>query len=210
KKIDELEAAGLTEIVVPMDSSDPLRHDALRSVSGCFDKAVKGLELARKKGLTTSLWVYARKSNINEVGGIVRLGEDLGVEYIFIFFTLLSGRFFDRFDELLTLEERDRMRAEFRGHRKVVFEFPTEKSPCSGGGYRHISVAPSGDVTFCPSVPYSYGNIAERPLAECLKDITRDYRRFSCGTMGQCIVNSSEYRKNCSAKPLSELTAVAA
>ena len=158
-KIDELKDAGLVGLNVSIDSADPDRHDALRGVPGCLEKACDALRYAKTKGIITEIWTYVTKTNFNELEGIGRLGRDLGVVRTFVFFPLLSGHLFDKPEENLTFEEREAFRQKFNSRNDIVLEFPTEKSLCLGGGKQHICVMPTGDVTFCPPFPYSYGNI---------------------------------------------------
>jgi MoaA/NifB/PqqE/SkfB family radical SAM enzyme len=199
KKIDELISAGLSVLVVSIDSADPGRHDKLRGVEGCFEKAVNALRLARKKGLAAMIWTYATKSNSNELQGVIKLGESLGGIQTFVYLPLLSGHLFHRFEENFTFQERQSLRNKFNPLSKVLLEFTSEDGKCRGGGNEHICIMPSGDATFCPPVAYSYGNVAHRPLKSLLKDIRKDHRRFS-HCRGQCIVNFPEYRQRCSAK----------
>lgn len=201
KKIGELKIAGVTNLIVSIDSAIASKHDKLRGVKGCFKKAVNGLRIAKEKKLDTYIWTYVSKSNFNELKGISKLGKELGVSRVFVFFPLLSGYFFNKFDENISYSERELLRKKFNHKHPILLEFPTEKSLCRGGGLRHICVMPSGDVTFCPPVPYSYGNIAFKSLKDCLKDIVKDYKRFCFSKCtGQCPVNFTEYRMNCNAK----------
>ncbi|MBN1347073.1 MAG: radical SAM protein [Phycisphaerae bacterium] len=198
--LDELKDAGLRELVVSIDSSDGSRHDEFRGVKGCFEKATNGLRLARAKRINTAVWTYVSKTNFDALEGVVNLGKELGVEYTWVFFPLLSGHMFDKPEENLTFEEREAFRRQFNGRPEVRLEFAKESDICVGGGWNHVCVMPSGDVTFCPPVPYSYGNIRSRSLRACLKDIVRDHKRFCRSKCtGQCIVNFPEYRENCNA-----------
>ena len=149
----------------------------------------------------TAIWTYVSRSHYEELGGIAALAKHLDIDGVYTFQPLLSGHFFNRPDENLTPEEREMFRKKFKHLQNVTFEFTSEKDVCAGGGNWHICVMPSGDVTFCPPVPYSYGNISSKSLKECLKDIRKDYKRFCLGPCrGQCIVNFPQYRKNCNAK----------
>jgi MoaA/NifB/PqqE/SkfB family radical SAM enzyme len=199
KKIDELKEAGLTILIVSIDSANPSRHDELRGVKGCFEKARNGLRIAKEKGIITQIWTYITKTNFNELESIAKMGKELGVENVYVFFPLLSGHLFNRFDENLTYEERESFRKRFNGDPLVTLEFDKEETPCNGGGLLHACIMPTGDVTFCPPVPYSYGNIKSRSLRDCLKDVVKDHKKFSHCT-GQCIVNFPEYRTGCNAK----------
>lgn len=198
RKIDELKEAGLWRFVVSIDSANAQRHDECRGVKGCFEKAVNGIRLAKKKGIHAVIWTYVTKTNFDELEGIEKLAKQLDV-VSFAFFAILSGHLFNSYDECLSYKEKEGFRKRFNKSPHIALEFPSERDVCAGGGHSHICVKPSGDVTYCPPVPYSYGNINSKSLKDCLSDIRKDYRRFS-HCRGQCIVNFPEYRKNCNAK----------
>ncbi|MFA6093159.1 MAG: radical SAM protein [Elusimicrobiota bacterium] len=198
--IDALDAAGLTRLIVSVDSADAARHDRLRGVKGCLDKVKNAVRLAKRKGIMADIWTYVSRSNAEELAGISKLAEEIGADCIFVFFPILSGNLLNKREEGLTLKERMRFRRRFNASHNVVLEFPAEKDLCRGGGNHHLCVMPSGDVTFCPPVPYSYGHIDKRSLRDCLLDMRADYKRLKRCCRGQCPVNSLEYRKRCSAK----------
>jgi MoaA/NifB/PqqE/SkfB family radical SAM enzyme len=202
KKVNELKEAGLWRLVVSIDSARASRHDELRGVAGCFEKATRGISIAKKMGIHTVIWTYISRTNFNEVEGVVGLARQLRVNSM-VTLPVLSGHFFNTSEENLSCAEKEELRKRFNNSPYVALEFPSENDVCRGGGHTHICVMPSGDVTYCPPVPYSYGNISSRPLSECLKDVRDDYKRFS-HCRGQCIVNFPEYRKNCRAKFLYE------
>ncbi len=205
KKIDELKEAGLNHLIVSIDSADANIHDQFRNVAGCFEKAKNALQYARLKGIRTQIWTYVTKTNFNELEGISKLVTELKTEPAFVFFPLLSGHLFNKFDENLSFEERELFRQKFNTDPNILLEFPSEQTLCRGGGLQHINIMPSGDVTFCPPVPYSYGNIKEQPLRNILKKIKKDYFLFQDkACRGQCPVNSIEYRNNCNARLIYE------
>jgi MoaA/NifB/PqqE/SkfB family radical SAM enzyme len=204
-KINELKQAGLSRLIISLDSADEARHDEFRGINGCFQKAVNALRIAKEKGISTQIWTYISKTNFDELAGISELGKELNTDEVFVFYPLLSGHLFNRFDENLNFEEREMFRKQFNNCPPVNLEFQTEESLCRGGGNRHICVMPSGDVTFCPPVPYSYGNIHDQSLENILKRVVADYNKFCTKKCtGQCIVNFEEYRNNCNAKFLYE------
>ncbi|MCP4675690.1 MAG: radical SAM protein [Deltaproteobacteria bacterium] len=199
-KVATLDDAGLTKLIVSVDSAIPSRHNKLRGVEGCFENATTGIRHAVRRGILTEIWTYVSRSNPDELRGIADLGRELGVNAVFVFFPLLSGHFYDKPEENLTLEERERFRKEYNNSTNVMLEFPDEGDHCRGGGAYHINVMPSGDVTYCPAVPYSYGNIDSRSLKDCLVDIKNDRERLAHCCLGQCPVNFQEYRQKCAAK----------
>lgn len=201
EKVKELKKAGLTVMFVSLDSADAQTHDNLRGVKGCFEKAVNGIKLAQAAGIPTGIWTYASKNHSDELEGIAKLAYDLKAKNVFVYLPLLGGNFWNKQEENFTAEERNALRKRFKYTPNLVLEFSSEDDLCTGGGLYHICVMPTGDVTFCPPVPYSYGNIRTKSIKECLKEIKKDYKRFCLGNCkGQCPVNFDEYKNNCNAK----------
>ncbi len=199
--IKELKRVDLNRLVVSIDSANAEIHDKNRRVKGIFEKAINGLKKATEMGIKTQIWTYVSKSNFSELNGIAKLSKEISKEPVFVFFPLLSGHFFNKFDENLTINEREYFRKNFNNRSEIMLEFPEENSQCRGGGNEHINIMPDGEVTFCPPVPYSYGNVKKEDLKIILKRIKKDYNKFfKTELTGQCPVNFEEYRKNNSGK----------
>jgi MoaA/NifB/PqqE/SkfB family radical SAM enzyme len=195
--LKKLKSIDLNKLVVSFDSSNPISHDKNRGVPGIFNKASNGLKKATELGIDTQIWTYISNSNFNELDGIIELSKQISKKYVFVFFPLLSGNYFNRFDENLSFEEREYFREKYNPIKEVLLEFPYEHSVCRGGGNEHINVMPDGEVTFCPPVPYSYGNALKEPLKKILPRVKADYRKFFKKKFtGQCPVNFPEYRNN--------------
>ncbi len=195
--LEKLKKVDLNRLVVSFDSANALKHDSNRGVTGIFEKAYHGLKKATSLGIKTQIWTYVSKSNYAELDGIIELGKQASREPVFVFFPLLSGNYFNAFDENLSLEERELFRKKFNSMKEVMLEFPYETSVCRGGGNEHINIMPDGEVTFCPPVPYSYGNVLQTSLSEILPKVRKDYRKFFKNKWtGQCPVNFMEYRQN--------------
>lgn len=198
-KIKELKEAGLNILVVSIDSADPKKHDGLRG-PGTLAKATKALELAKQNGIRTQIWTYMTRSHKDELDGIARLGREVGVDFVHVFFTLLSGKLFNRFEENFTVEERNKIREKYIGEYPIFLEFSGENWLCSGGGNDHLNIMPTGDITFCPAIPYSYGNIKKESLKNILMRMRKDYKKLEHCVRGQCPVNYIEYREKCNAE----------
>jgi len=198
KMIDDLKNAGLTILAVSIDSADPNIHDKYRG-EGVFAKAANGLKLAKEKGLKTQIWTYISASNNNELDDIGELGKSLGVDFVLVFFSILAGNLFYKSEEMLSFEQREGIRNKYFGKYPILLHHGQESWPCDCGGRELICVKPTGDVTFCPVSPYSYGSIRQKTLKELLGVVEKDCKKFSHCT-GQCIVNFKEYRENCNAK----------
>jgi len=205
KFVAELKNADLNRLVVSIDSADEAKHDENRRIKGAFKKAINGLTYAKKLGIKTQIWTYASKSNYNELDRIALLNSEITNEPVFVFFTLLAGNFFNKFEENLSFDDREYFRKNYNSNKQIMLEFPTEKSLCRGGGNEHINIMPDGEVTFCPPVPYSYGNVKNQKLSIILKKVQKDYKLFfKHKNTGQCPVNFIEYRKNNNGKYIYE------
>ncbi|MFH1308291.1 MAG: radical SAM protein [archaeon] len=202
--IKELKKAGLREVVVSIDSMNAEKHDELRGVKGCHKKAINSLKLAKKCGLETSIWTYISRSNIHELEEIEKLAIELDITDVFCYFPLLSGKFFNKPDENLTFEEREDIRKKFKNSKKFFLEFATEDTLCTAAAEYHLNVNPAGEVTFCPPVPYSYGNIKNEPLKKIYARMRKDFKRFRY-FKGQCPVNNPDYRRRCKARKIVEV-----
>lgn len=195
--LEKLKKADLNRLIVSIDSANALTHNNNRGVHGLFEKATLGLKKATSMGLRTQIWTYVSRSNFNELDGIIDLSKKISKEPVFVFFPLLSGHFFNQFDENLSYNERELIRKKYRAVKEIMLEFLYEHSTCRGGGNEHINIMPDGEVTFCPPVPYSYGNVMKEPLKNILPRIKADYSKFFKNKLtGQCPVNFMEYREN--------------
>jgi AdoMet-dependent heme synthase len=201
RKITALKNAGVEMIIVSIDSPNPDEHDRMRGIKGCFAQAVKGLQFASAAGIKTQIYTYVSRSNQNNLSGLAQLAKQNGAEITFVFFPILSGHLFNKPHENLTFQEREALRKIYANHPDIQLEFRTETDVCRGGGNKHVCVMPTGDVTFCPPVPYSYGNIRNEPLKDIVCRVYDDFLKFCTHKCtGQCIVNFPEYRQNCNAK----------
>lgn len=161
-----LKKAGLTACCVSLDSADPETHDRWRGVPGIFDKVMKGIAYLRECGVCTHLFVVATRNNIP--AGLERiraLGKKIGASAMFMAFPLAGGRWANASEELLTEEERGRVRW-FQDLSFVYCELPTPRSLCPHLDGLLFHITATGDVTPCPCAPFVIGNVRSRPLKD--------------------------------------------
>jgi MoaA/NifB/PqqE/SkfB family radical SAM enzyme len=187
-----LKKAGLTQAGVSIDSPDAEIHDRLRGLPGAFDTALEGIRNLQRRGILVQLMTYASRENIPEgLRRLISLGRELGVFYIYFFFPTASGAWICAFNELLTEEEKTRVR-ELADVRYVHVELATRRSLCRVSARSVMNVSPYGDLTPCPFVPYVIGNVRSRPLKEF-------WRPFAAGLKlrfkGDCAMNNVANRE---------------
>ncbi|KIX13188.1 heme b synthase [Dethiosulfatarculus sandiegensis] len=97
--------SGIQRISVSIDGPDAKSHDAFRGLDGAFDKALEGLESAKKVGLDFQLNTTVTRSNLPWMENIHKLAEDLGAVAHHIFLLVPTGRGRALTGEIITAQE---------------------------------------------------------------------------------------------------------
>lgn len=206
EKVRELKEAGLNFCNVSIDSPDPEVHNRLRGQKGCFEKAIDGIGYMREAGIKCSIWTYVGKEDVRDrdcrdLKKIIELGRSLGVAKVVVLFPIASGNWLNSGDNMLTLEERERVRA-LQDPPFVSLEFPFEDVGCIAGK-RMVYVDPGGDVSPCPTMPHFFGNIRQEPLWNILKKIGDGLSGGKAAGCGECLMNKSDFRERAGINPSS-------
>ncbi len=105
ENIKKIIASGIKRISVSLDGPDAASHDDLRQVKGAFDKAVAGIDRARKAGLEFQINTTVTKRNIGLLPNILDLVRRLGARAHHIFLLVPTGRAKEMTAEELSAEE---------------------------------------------------------------------------------------------------------
>jgi SynChlorMet cassette radical SAM/SPASM protein ScmF len=68
------------EISISLDGADAATHEAIRGVSGSFDKACKAVTSLSKAGLDPQVIFSVMRSNVDQIEAIIHLAEELGAK----------------------------------------------------------------------------------------------------------------------------------
>lgn len=193
-----LKEAGLFRVNISIDAADAEEHDERRRLPGCYEKAIAGIRRLVALNIRCIIWTYASKrdvaqKNMSDLEGVVALGKELGVNGVYVCFPVATGNWACGQHEMLTLEERGRVRV-FQSDPFVELEFPEETSPCRGG-IRMLYVSPDGRLSPCPCIPYIYGDVRKEPLDTIAKRMWKEMRRYQREAGGQCIMQYPAYRR---------------
>jgi len=192
RRVAELKRAGLAQCAVSIDDADPEVHDRLRGVPGLHRRAVEGIRALVESGIMCQINTYAARRNVT--GGlerIIELGRRLGVLAVYIILPTAIGRWEGAREELLTEEEKSRVRA----LQRVTFvhlELATADTLCGVSQRGVLFVSPRGDVTPCPFVPFAFGNVAHHSLADIWERHCAG-PRIEC--RGECPMNVPQHRE---------------
>jgi len=178
----KIRSAGIKKVAVSLDSAEPARHDMFRVLEGAWERSVRSIGICRDYGIPVQLNVTMTPENRGEIADILRLAQGLGVRDIQLFFLVPAGRGVGLHDlspqeyeamirEALTISEREgislrptcapqfmRIAREMGIHREGWYR------GCIAGR-RYLRICPDGEVTPCPYLPVSLGNVLSTPLS---------------------------------------------
>lgn len=179
----KLKEAGMWTVAISLDSSIPERHDEFRGVKGCWEHAIKAIKALKKAGIEVQVNCTVIKENYDEVDDIMALAESLGVTNFHLFFLVPTGRGTDieditpqMYEEMITktlakttkykLNVKPSCAPQFmRVAKDQGVDMSRWVRGCMAGLY-YCRIYPSGEVTPCPYMPVSLGNIREKSFKD--------------------------------------------
>jgi len=209
----KLKDAGMETVAISLDSSIPDRHDGFRGVKGCWDHAVNAIKSLKKNNIQVQVNCTVTPQNYNEIDNIMSLAEDLGVENFHLFFLVPTGRGTGlkditprMYEEMISSTLAKTMKCKLNvkpscapQFMRVAEEQGVDMSRwvrgCMAGLY-YCRIYPSGEVTPCPYMPLTAGNVLKKSFkdiwfnSEVFKAL-RDFDKLK-GKCGKC-----EYREVC-------------
>lgn len=90
--VKKMKQSGIQRISVSIDGPDAKTHDSLRNVEGAFENSLKGIEIAKKNGLSFQINTTITKSNLHMIRDILGLAIRLGASAHHIFLLVPTGR----------------------------------------------------------------------------------------------------------------------
>lgn len=217
---------GVMGVGISIDSLDPEKHDRFRGVPGAWQGAVAGIEACKRSGLQFQIHFSAQPMNYRELPEVVEWAHGLGARVLNVFFMVCTGRGEEltditpaQYEEVLGFlvacqdKYKDMLvRARCAPHFKRLAYEKDPNSPITkatgymGGGClagtNYARVTPNGDVTPCPYMPLSAGNIRQRSFADLWEqsEIFASFRYPHLkGKCGDC--EYSEICGGCRARP---------
>ncbi len=211
--VAKLKDAGMWTVAISLDSSFPQRHDEFRGVKGCWDRAVNAIKSLKRAGIETQVNCTVTQQNYDEVDDILALAESLGIDNFHLFFLVPTGRG-TNIEDITPQMYEDMITKTLAKTRKYKLNVKPSCAPqfmrvakdqgidmsrwvrgCMAGLY-YCRIYPSGEVTPCPYLPVTLGNIREESFkdiwfnSEVFKDL-RDFDQLK-GKCGKC-----EHREVC-------------
>jgi radical SAM protein len=90
--VRRLREAGVEAMSLSLDGSDPVRHDGLRGVPGCFARTVTAARAAVEEGIPLQINTLATAETLSDLAAIRDLVEGIGAARWSLFFLVHIGR----------------------------------------------------------------------------------------------------------------------
>ncbi|MDB5104869.1 MAG: putative Radical superfamily protein Coenzyme synthesis protein [Fibrobacteres bacterium] len=183
KRAEALKQAGLEGMGISLDSIRAKAHDSFRGMTGAFEKTCEAVRICRRAGIHAQVHFTVTRWNRTEVAQAVEMARDLGAAIINFFFLVCVGRGQGSMDlapseyesslkEIAALQKSSRgilVQTRCTPHFKRILHDADPQSPYTratgydGGGClagtHYCRITPKGEVTPCPYMELSAGNI---------------------------------------------------
>lgn len=178
-----LKDSGIRAVAISLDSADPGIHDSFRGIPGVWEKAVQAIRNCQDEGINVQINMSVMHPDIREVEGVIGVGTGLGVHDYQIFFPVPTGRAHHsmvsgpaEYENLIRkvlvnyrdapLNIRPTCAPQFR---RIADEIGI-RNPLWGRGciaaITYCRIYANGDVTPCPYLPVSAGNVRKTTFQE--------------------------------------------
>ncbi|MDH3973677.1 MAG: radical SAM protein [Deltaproteobacteria bacterium] len=183
-----MKLAGLQGVGLSLDSINPVSHDDFRGSPGCWQKTVDAIDLLKKNDLEFQLQFTVTRNNYDEIPELIEFASQKGAKVANVFFLVCTGRGQEmtditppQYEKMLTwlakAEEeyagKTMVRARCAPHfLRVVQQNSPDSSIMKGAtsgciaGSGYFRISPEADVTPCPYMTTSGGNLKKESLVE--------------------------------------------
>lgn len=179
RRAEDLRAAGLDHVQISVQADEPASSDRIAGTAS-FARKAEAARMVKELGWPLTLNVVLHRQNIDRIGEILELAEQLGADRVELANTQYYGWAWRNRDALLPsreqLERSERIVREQRErlqHMQIIHVLPDYYSQypkaCMGGwAQRQLTVAPNGDALPCPtaqSLPLPRASVREHSLS---------------------------------------------
>jgi PqqA peptide cyclase len=180
RRAEELRAAGLDHVQISVQADEPALSDRIAGTPS-FDRKVEACRLVKELGWPLTLNVVLHRQNIDRIGAVLALAEELAADRVELANTQYYGWAWRNRAALLPsraqLEQAEEVvsatRRRLADRMDIIYVLPDYYSrypkPCMGGwAERQLTVAPNGDVLPCPAaqtLPLPRASVRTDPLA---------------------------------------------
>lgn len=203
-------ACGVKGVGISIDSTDPEKHNRFRGGPNAWAHSVRALEICRAHGLQVLVQATVMGMNAAEIPELLAFAREKGAWSFNLYFLVRTGRGQEMNDlspeqseallaDLVEAQDRNRpmlVRSKCAPHFKRIAYEQGRGGLASGGcmaGTQYCRITPEGDVTPCPYMTVTAGNVLERSFTEIWRQAPvfqelRDLGQLK-GRCGRCEYN---------------------
>lgn len=172
-KIAHLKNMGIDKLCISLDYFDASQHDENRNRQGLFKHAIEMMSEAKKTGLMVTINTVVTKQSVRDPQ-LLRLIEFAKKNGFIVsaFIAIPVGNWEGRFDLLIDPEDAKYLYDLNRQHgviKRDIYSYMGIKNGCPALK-EGINITPYGDVTPCPFLSISVGNIFDEPLRKIIEN----------------------------------------
>ncbi len=209
--VEKMQQNGVTGAGISLDSIQSTNHDKFRGMEGAWKATMGGVEALKRAHLDFLVQTSVTQWNYDEIPEIVEFAYQLGAKVLNLYFLVRTGRGKTVMDITPTqyekmLETMFQLQAEYSGkmliaakcaphYKRVIYEqqndsaflqgYPSGMCPC---GIYYCRISPEGELTPCPYLPVSVGNLKEESFVKLWNESetfhelrNRDVLQGKCG-----------------------------
>ena len=175
--------AGIRSVAISIDSSAPSVHDAFRGIDGAWERAMQAIRFCHDEKMGVQINMSVMRSAIRDVEEVIEMGTALGVRDYHLFFPVPTGRArlieprsAREYEELIrqiliTYRDSDlNIRPTCAPQFRRIADGLGITNPAWGrgclAGITYCRIFANGDVTPCPYLPVSAGNVRISQFSE--------------------------------------------
>jgi len=174
---------GVKGVAISIDSIDAERHNSFRGGPNAWEHSVRGLEVAKANGLEVLVQTTVMEMNRHEIPQLIEFAREKGAWSFNLYFLVQTGRGLqmnnlgveateEMLEDLVEVQESYRpmlVRSKCAPQFKRIAYHRGKAGLESGGcmaGTEYCRITPEGDVTPCPYMTVSAGNVREQSFTE--------------------------------------------
>lgn len=171
EKAKHLKEIGIDKVQISIDGASAEVHDEFRRREGSHERAMRAIDAAKNAGLAVIVQTVATSQRLRskEFEDFLKLINDKGVG-VYVSFGKPVGAWKGEFGGLITkadLEYMKELEKKYNVFTHLTPSYGNEGSCISGSGM--VSITAGGEVTPCPYMHISMGNVLNEPLETILK-----------------------------------------
>ena len=174
---------GVKGVGISLDALDPARHDAFRGGPDAWKYAVRALDLCRRHGLEVLVQTTVMEENLGEIPALLDFAKARGAWSFNLYFLVQTGRgqamtelspeathetlsmLVDVQDAYRPMLVRSKCAPQFKQIAYLRGRGGLESGGCMAGT-SYCRITPEGDVTPCPYMTATAGNVLDRSFTE--------------------------------------------